>query len=169
MNGLGIALGCFGTCCINVGNNLQALGLQKQQTSGSKKKHPTWVLGTCLFAFASVIQFVAFAFAPASVIAPLESLQFVANLVFGRVVNKKTVTAKMVAGTCCILLGTAGAVIFGPHGDVSLTVDCLIDFWTATGWIVYVCAAGGIALGAEGLHRWYRTRNLAKRPLPGEL
>ena len=70
LNALGIALGCIGSISINIGNNLQARGHNLKQQS-------TWLLGTVVFFLASLIQFVAFAFAPASVVAPLESLQFV--------------------------------------------------------------------------------------------
>lgn len=72
LNGLGIALGCVGSISINIGNNLQSRGLDELNPSQS-----TWLLGTVIFFVASIIQFVAFAFAPASVVAPLESLQFV--------------------------------------------------------------------------------------------
>lgn len=47
------------------------------------------MLGSVVFFVASLIQFAAFAFAPASVVAPLESLQFIANIAFGKFVNKQ--------------------------------------------------------------------------------
>ena len=43
--------------------------------------------GTAIFIFGSVINFAAFAFAAASVLAPLEAVQFITNLVFGKCVH----------------------------------------------------------------------------------
>ena len=46
----GISLGLTASIGINVGNNLQALGLQQQETSGSERKTRTFKIGTSLFA-----------------------------------------------------------------------------------------------------------------------
>ena len=43
--------------------------------------------GTAIFILGSVINFTAFAFAAASVLAPLEAVQFITNLVFGKCVH----------------------------------------------------------------------------------
>jgi len=62
LNGLGVLLGCVGSISINIGNNLQARG----HAEGSSGKG-TLVIGSAVFFMASMIQFTAFAFAPASV------------------------------------------------------------------------------------------------------
>ena len=72
---------------INTGNNLQAVGLQALTAKGvsmglppdSKELQPpkskVWVIGTVVFFSATIINFVAFGFAPAALLAPLESIQ----------------------------------------------------------------------------------------------
>ena len=111
MNALGICLGCIGSLSINIGNNLQAKG--HAEAGGGTS--PMWRLGTAVFFLASIVQFAAFAFAPASIVAPLESLQFVANLAFAKWVNLQTITPRMYIGTVLILIGTVIAVSFGPR------------------------------------------------------
>lgn len=138
LNGLGIALGCVGSISINIGNNLQAKG--HAQLAAAKAgdaaagQQPNWLaLGTIVFVLASLIQFVAFAFAPASVVAPLESLQFVANIAFAKLVNRQTITSRMLGGTGLILLGTVLAVVFGPvDGTMLIPLEKLVAFWCAS-------------------------------------
>lgn len=76
-------------------------------------------VGTIVFVSASVINFVAFAFAPASILAPLESLQFVSNLLFGKIVNKVPVTRRMLCGCGAVIAGTVLAVALGPSGSAA--------------------------------------------------
>ena len=113
LNALGICLGCIGSLSINIGNNLQAKGHAEARGGSS----PTWRLGTAIFFLASIIQFAAFAFAPASIVAPLESLQFVANLAFAKWINLQVITSRMYVGTVMILIGTVIAVSYGPRDD----------------------------------------------------
>ena len=119
--GLGILLGLCGSIMINVGNNVQALGMgldaaQQDLDVKERSKRPKvlWITGTVTFIVGSVINFVAFVFAAASVLAPLEAIQFVSNLVFARFVTKVPVSRRMVAGSALIVAGTAGAVRVAP-------------------------------------------------------
>ena len=99
LNALGVVMGCVGSISINIGNNLQAKGHAEAQAhaagTAAAPKTNLFVLGTAVFVLASIIQFVAFAFAPASVVAPLESLQFVSNVAFAKYVNNQVVTRRM--------------------------------------------------------------------------
>eukprot|EP00966_Prymnesium_polylepis_P326040 7381971-Prymnesium_polylepis.1 len=63
---LGVVLGLSASIGINVGNNMQALGLQQQEEAGLESKTRTFKLGTACFAVASIVNFGAFGFAPAS-------------------------------------------------------------------------------------------------------
>jgi hypothetical protein len=49
-------------------------------------KSPVWVVGTVVFITGSLLNFVAFAFAPQSILASLEGIQFVTNVLFGKFV-----------------------------------------------------------------------------------
>lgn len=118
---LGIFLGAAASVGINIGNNIQSLGL-KQREAG--KKGNLFRIGTTIFVAASIVNFAAFAFAPASILAPLESFQFVSNLVFNRYVNKAQITKRMVFGVILVIVGCATTVSLGPN-KVWATADAL--------------------------------------------
>lgn len=153
--GLGILLGLLGSIMINVGNNVQALGMEMdaaqkleaaQSTEGteapqSKRAKVIWTMGTITFIVGSVINFVAFVFAAAAVLAPLEAIQFVSNLLFARFVTKKEVSRKMIAGSLLIVSGTVGAIASFPMAVVSFSIPQLKGFWESPTWIGYVVAA----------------------------
>lgn len=101
---IGICLGLLGSVCINLGNNLQSLGMtqleMKQHNSllqghledpekeikSIRKKIRTqrintcesrlWIFGTVVFLTGSLLTFAAFAFAPQSILASLEGKLF---------------------------------------------------------------------------------------------
>ena len=171
LNALGIALGCIGSLSINLGNNLQAKGLQTKQSSsdGGGGDKTLWAIGTAVFVMATLINFTAFGFAPASVVAPLESLQFVANLFFAKFVNKKTLTWRMLIGTAMILVGTVITVIFGPiDGTLIVSLDSLVAYWDAPGWLAYLAIVICIAGIAELTHGFYSHAQRRGESLPGQ-
>jgi hypothetical protein len=93
--GVGIVLGLVGSVFINVGNNIQALGLTRLEIQKATSlvealasglegciddeidacESPVWLAGTIMFLTGSIINFVAFAFAPQSILASLEGIQ----------------------------------------------------------------------------------------------
>ena len=154
--GLGILLGLCGSVMINIGNNVQALGMgmeaaQKDLDEKERSKRPKvlWTTGTVTFIVGSVINFVAFVFAAASVLAPLEAIQFVSNLVFARFVTKVPVSRKMVGGSALIVAGTIGAVAGGPLTVTSFTIAQLQGFWESPAWIAYVAFAWVTSLSMQ--------------------
>ena len=161
--GLGILLGLLGSIMINIGNNVQALGMEMdaaqkleaaQSTEGteapqSKRAKVIWTMGTITFIVGSVINFVAFVFAAAAVLAPLEAIQFVSNLLFARFVTKKEVSRKMIAGSLLIVSGTVGAIASFPMAVVSFSIPQLKGFWESPTWIGYVVAAWCASLAMQ--------------------
>jgi len=126
---LGLVLGLLGSIAINTGNNIQSLGLKELQEKekldeldhgGSDEQEKperapseskTWVVGTCIFVSGALLNFASYAFAPSVMLAPLESIQFVTNIVFGRLLLKKQITRRMVLGTLLIVGGTLMSVL----------------------------------------------------------
>ena len=52
------------------------------------------MIGTCIFISGSLTNFASYPFAPASILAALEAIQFVTNVFFGYFVMEKHVTSK---------------------------------------------------------------------------
>lgn len=135
---IGFAMHIGGSIGINVGQNLQSLGVYNLGKDGDKPcQSQTWVFGLVLFLVSGVITFAALAFAPASILLPLESVQFVVNIAFNRLVRRREITSAMYLGTFMVVGGIALFVIFGPNPDSCVNEEELRDFWGHADWIVW--------------------------------
>ena len=104
-----------------------------------------------------MVNFAAFALAPASVLAPLESVQFVTNLIFAHFFTTHAkVTRRMVGGSALVAGGTVLAVLMGPRAVAEFGVQELIGFWAAPAWIVYEVLIFGLAAAVHGLWQWHQ-------------
>jgi hypothetical protein len=74
----------------------------------------TWIVGTIIFISGSLLNFASYAFAAQSMLASLESVQFVTNLILGKLLLKAKITETMLAGTMLTVTGTL-MVSFGCH------------------------------------------------------
>lgn len=72
-------------------------------------------LGVTIFVAGNLLTFASFSFAAQSLLASLESVQFVSNVVFVKYVHKEKVTAKMIAAVLSIVVGNTLVVIFSDH------------------------------------------------------
>lgn len=158
---VGVVLGILASVGMDVGNNVQALGLEEkariEEETGLPGPNPqTWVLGTIIFVAGVFVKFVAFMFAPASILAPLESVQFISNLLFARVVRGRPITLRPAFATFMIVAGTTLAVVFGPTEVTKFTQMDLMRFWINPAWIFYVVLASAAAVGFQLLHIHYQ-------------
>lgn len=161
---VGIMLGLGASVGINLGNNLQSHGLHLMADRGLDRRPLIWKIGAATFGIASLINFGAFGFAPAAVLAPLESIQFVTNLIFGKFVNNAHITQRMVAGSMLIVGGCVVAVVFGPNRVAKFSVQELSDFWAETLWIMYLSFLVGFAGTAQLVHARLEAARIKKMP-----
>ena len=98
------------------GDGVQGNGVQEESgadaTDEMRRHRKVFIVGTVIFVTGSVLTFVSFAFAPQSVLAPLESVQFVSNVVFTKFILKRKITKQQIIGTCLILLGCITPITF---------------------------------------------------------
>lgn len=179
---LGICLCLFGAVCNNLGNNIQSLGLEKRIAAEAQALaavvsgctvqkelglNLTWVVGTVIYVLGAFLLFGSFALAPASILAPLESVQFVTNIIFGRVVLKRRVPCLMVVGTVLTVAGTVLAVTSGSHSAQTFTIEDLLDHWRAPGWIAFVVMLAMMTICCLLAYRVYDRKKAEGKPLPG--
>jgi len=193
---IGILMGIIGSVMINLGNNMQALGMQRsaviraksrwrqagdqtlaqratslasvaEAASKEANRAPVddatkaalgkWsrikVIGTVVFVTGSLINFAAFALAAASVLAPLEAVQFITNLIFGKLVHGHKITRKMKIASVFTAVGTCVAVGFGPMTVYTFDLDDLRCFWRDSIWIGYEVVV--LSLAAALLLWWH--------------
>ena len=152
---IGISIGLFASVGINLGINLRAE--ESQRVSN--------IIGWLLFVVSSIANFVAFAFAPASVLAPLEGAQFVTNLGY-MLLNKKTplwteggmkldwnVFYQALFGTLLVVAGIVLPVASSPSEVAVFDESIIWCFWSGTEWIVYFVCTSTIAIGFYFLRR----------------
>jgi hypothetical protein len=152
---VGVLMGVAGSVGINIGQNIQAMSMQKLDEKGLARPWTSrgWRIGMWLFIIFSIINFAALAFAPASILTPIESIQFVTNVAFNRIVNKTKVSRRMLAGVGLSIIGTCLSVVCGPPGDSCHTVKQLTEFWSANPtWWFYLALTGGLAVGSYVYH-----------------
>ena len=190
---LGITLGLLGSIAINTGNNIQSLGLKglkdkEAKSHGRAKTVPindndetvddadspesnpcsssVWIIGTCIFVSGSLINFASYAFAAQSMLASLESVQFVTNLLFGKFMLKANVTRRMMVGTMFTVLGTVIAVQFSSKTTLELTSSEMVDLYRNPAYITYLALMFLSMAILSYLYRKYKKRKQRRVPLP---
>jgi len=124
--------------------------------------------GTALFFTSTFVVFGAMSLAPASILAPIESVQFVANVAFARCVNKQHISAAGYISSLVIVGGISMAVASGNHVNKSLGPAELEKYWMSTKWIVYLACVVVFAGVAQLVWVVYERRSRGKggRELP---
>merc|ERR1719272_946578 len=124
--------------------------------------------GTALFFTSTFVVFGAMSLAPASILAPIESVQFVANVAFARCVNKQHISAAGYISSLVIVGGISMAVASGNHVNKSLGPAELEKYWVSTKWIVYLACVVFFAGAAQLVWVVYERRSRGKggRELP---
>ena len=109
---------------------MSGIDLSEMNTSvkpEEKESLCSWcMIGRIVFVLGSLFSFASFAFAAQSLIASLESVQFVSNVVFVHYVHHEVVTRRMFLATLSIVLGNILVVIFASHKAQKFTSDDMI-------------------------------------------
>lgn len=153
---VGVILILFGSIGNNFGNNLVSLGHKetKYRTASIESRDCTelqpekpspynfWVLGTVIFVMGNFLTFASFGFAAQSLLASLESVQFVSNIIFVKFVHKEAITWRMIISTISIVVGNILVVIFSVHHAKLLnSTEILYLYRTNTAYHVYLVLA----------------------------
>ena len=117
----------------------------------SSRKISYRTIGTITFVIGNLATFASFGFAAQSLLASLESIQFVSNIFFVRYVHKEVVTWRMVIATASIVIGNTLVVIFSDHAANLLTSAMLLQLYaTNEAYWVYL----GVALCLWAIHHF---------------
>lgn len=176
---LGVVLGLLGSIAINIGNNIQAFGLQtlknkriisvdsihKGGTPLSVFNSRTWILGTIIFVSGSLINFASFAFAAQSLLASLQSVQFITNLLLGKFLLKASVTNKMLMGTSLTVIGTCIAVQFSSKAVLELNIDEMVTLYKNPIYIVYLVLMAAFSMVLHFIYHYYDKKKKEMNPL----
>ncbi len=123
-----------------------------------------WGIGTTVFVTSSVMCFIAYGFAAQSLLASLESVQFVSNIIFAKVVLKEDITLSMLLSTVLIIGGNALVVIFSGSTALLLNGEEIFDYYaTNTPFHVYLIVAGLLVVGCEYTWKHYNYSRMKLR------
>lgn len=114
------------------GNNANNENTKDNDTITNKDDNvaKTWrLIGITTIVLGNLFTFASFGFAAQSLLASLESVQFVSNVVFVRYVHKETVTLRMVLATLSIVVGNTLVVIFSDHAAKLYTSKDLLHLY----------------------------------------
>lgn len=95
----------------------------------SKDIHSLWYTGASSLGAGSILNFISMGFAPQSLLASLGSVQFISNVVFGKVILKETVTIRIVLGTATIISGNVITVLYSPRQEANYNKADLVSFY----------------------------------------
>lgn len=134
--------------------------------SEEKPKRSWWLIGTIIFVAGALFTFASFGFGAQSLLASMESVQFVSNVVFVHYVHGQEVTPRMLLATLAIVGGNVLVVIFSDHAAPLLVSSDINNLYiTNTAYQAYVGVAGVCFIASNLLFRYYyHSRVELKRP-----
>jgi len=86
-------------------------------------------IGRVVFVVGNLVSFASFGFGAQSLIASLDSVQFVSNVIFGYFVHNEPATVRVMIATISILVGNVMVVLFGNRNAQELTSDDMIHLY----------------------------------------
>lgn len=111
--------------------------LQPQPKSSSRR------LGTAIFVIGNLTIFASFGFAAQSLLASLESIQFISNIFFAKYLHGEAIKYRMIAATSSIIIGNVLVLIFATHDDTLYTSEQIIDLYlNNSAYHIYLIFAG---------------------------
>lgn len=183
---IGVVLCAFGSIALNFGNNIQSLALQGRHSDVKKstdvgnvsktedcngEKHvvnkPLFYTGTAIFVTGSLTTFAAFAFAAQSMLAPIEAVQFVSNVIFAKFVHGVQPSWRTVIGTVLIVGGAVMTVVFSPHATVTCSIPQIQRLYEAPAYQSYIVIAAAGAFVLDFAYKAFEKKKKKGNPWSG--
>ena len=137
-------------------------GLRLKEKSVGNSVSPcssiTWIVGTVIFVTGSLLNFASYAFAAQSMLASLESIQFVTNLLFGKFMLKANVSKTMLIGTGLTVMGTVLAVQFSSRETLNLNTDEMKGLYANPAYLLYLALMIGMLFLLNYIYHFYEKR-----------
>lgn len=147
--------------------------LENQSTSAPSETPPPkpnnwlWGIGTFIFVVGNLLTFVAFGFGSQSLLAALESVQFLSNVFFVSMVHKEKISWRVLASTGAIICGCILVVIFSDHAATLYTSNDINQIYlTNTGYQIYAgCAIAFCILNTFVFRYYHHARTILNQDL----
>lgn len=151
---IGVSLAVLGNCLISVSLNAQKHAHNRNEQMGNLKRPyihlPLWWIGMLLMGIGETGNFLAYAYAPATLVAPLGSISVVCNALLSSFVLREQITSRNKAGCALAIIGSCFVVRFAPTSDHQLNMSRLADYITDPVFVFFLVV---ILLGFAYLYR----------------
>ena len=144
---IGVSLAVLGNCLISVSLNAQKHAHNRNEQMGNLKRPyihlPLWWIGMLLMAIGETGNFLAYAYAPATLVAPLGSISVVCNALLSSLVLREQISSRNKLGCLFAIVGSCFVVRFAPTSDHQLNMSRLADYMTDPvflSFLVLICA-----------------------------
>ncbi|KAK0206258.1 magnesium transporter NIPA-domain-containing protein [Desarmillaria ectypa] len=119
-----------------------------EQNEGDYLRSKLWWSGFLLMNVGEIGNFISYAWAPASVVAPLGTFALIANCFFAPLLLREQFRKRDILGILLAIVGAVTVVLASSSSDIRLDPDALMKAISQTPFIVYSCiyAAGSIIL-----------------------
>lgn len=140
---LGVAISICGNLMISIALNIQKYSHNKNELIEKGKqvpylKRPMWWLGMALMLGGEVGNFLAYGFAPASLVAPLGTVALVSNCIIAPFVLKEKFRVQDLIGIALAVGGAVLVVLYSSAESKVYTAEELKAIWKTTKTIVYL-------------------------------
>jgi len=140
--GIGIALSISGNFLISVSLNLQKyVHNQNEEASGGQQSYveiPLWWVGMLLMVLGETGNFLAYAYASATLVAPLGAVTVISNCILAHYVLKEELRPRNIFGVVLAIIGAVFIVTYAPGSDKQLTMELLEQYMSQGSFILFV-------------------------------
>ena len=145
---------------VNATENLD----HSEEVDGCKSK--TWIMGTIIFVSGSLLNFASYSFAAQSLLACLEAVQFVTNLLFGKFLLKAPVSTKQYIGTVIIIFTVLVCIWFAGKGTLDKSIPELIVLFGNIPFLAYTIFMAIAVVSLYSIHMKYQAAEDNHNALP---
>jgi drug/metabolite transporter (DMT)-like permease len=159
---IGIMLSLMGNMLISFSLNCQKyahnMNAKRAQPIPYQKMRLWWV-GLGMMALGETGNFLAYAYAPATLVAPLGAVTVISNSLLAHFLLKEPWSLRNGLGCFLAVAGSIMIVTFAPSSKVQLTMDRLVRYMTEPVFVVFVtlvlCCAGALIMAPQHLKERY--------------
>lgn len=99
---------------------------------------PMWWIGMILMTLGETGNFLAYAYAPATLVAPLGAITVISNCILAHYVLKENINRRNVVGVVLAIVGAVFIVTYAPSSDEQLTMDLLEKYMAEKNFVAYL-------------------------------
>lgn len=146
---------------VSVKSELDRIDRAEKDSIAPDRHGALWFTGTTVFVTGSLLTFAAFGFAAQSLVASLESVQFISNVIFAKYVHGEVITPRMGLATLSIVAGNVLVVLFSTHTAAVLdSTDMIRLYLYNDAFIGYVVGSFVIWGASEVLFKRYHDERI---------